>query len=334
DTVAMLRDSDLLSEPNYRPSFGTKLYAYSEQINDTLLAEARSVMSGAPLEQTKYTEQEQAAILEMAYEWLNFEFYNQGLNRELIAPRLTNLLIQRSKVKSKSPFMQAESPSASPEKGHASSRVSVSYNHYQDYAERFSLSYRLAYHDLMDASAGFIPAAKISFLDIEVSMDDDNAALLERFYFLDAMSLAPDNRIFDTWSWNLRMGYDRQPDLYKRTSRWFVQGGYGKSWGDPNLLHSYLLASTEINLGDITDSTMEIALGAELGAYWEINSSNKVAISGNVMHLLNVDVSHHSQVNLSWNWALSTNWAIRSQVGYHKWKTEEQLGKLTLYHYF
>jgi len=334
DTVAVLRDSDLLFKPNYRPAFGTKLYAYSEQISDTLLAQARSVMSGAPLDKTKYSEQEQAAILEMAYEWLNFKFYEQGLDRELIAPRLTNLLIQRSKVKVKSPFMAPEIPLESPDKGHASSRLSLSYNYYQDYADSYSLSYRLAYHDLMDASAGFIPAAKISFLDVEVSVDENKATLLERFYFLDAMSLAPDNRIFDSWSWNLRMGYDRQPDQQKRSGRGFVQGGYGKSWGDPNLLHSYLLASTEINLGDITDSAMEIAFGAELGAFWEINSANKVAIAGNVMHLLNADVSHHSNVNLSWNWALSTNWALRSELGYHKWLAEEQLGKLTIYHYF
>jgi hypothetical protein len=334
DTVSVLGDSDLLSEPNYRPAFGTKLYAYSEQMNDVLLAEARSVMSGVALNKTKYTEQEQAAILEMAYEWLNFEFYDQGVSRELIAPRLTDLLIQRSKVKIKSPFLEAKSPSQSPDKGHASSRFSVSYRYDQDYSDRYSLSYRLAYHDLLDASAGFIPAAKISFLDVEVSMDKNNAALLERFYFLDAMSLAPDNRIFDTWSWNLRMGYDRQPDIYKRTSREFIQGGYGKSWGDPNVLHSYLLASTEINIGDITDSGMEIAIGAELGAFWEINSSNKVAIAGNVMHLLNADVSHHGTVDLSWNWALSTNWALRSQVGYHQWITEEKSGKLTIYHYF
>ncbi|PKF60729.1 hypothetical protein CW745_12700 [Psychromonas sp. psych-6C06] len=334
DTVAALRDSQLLQEPNYRAAFGTKLYHYSEQLTDHDLIVAREVMQGAELDSTDYTPEQQAAILEMAYEWLNFEFYDQALNREEIAPQLTKLLIKRSKIKLPSPLSQPLQPEVSPEKGHASSRFGIAYtgsNHYQD---RVSVAYRMAYHDLLDQSAGFIPGAQISFLDIEASVDKHANSRVEKLYLIDAMSLAVDNRIFDSWAWNLRIGYDRQADTTKQSGHWFTQGGYGKSLGDPNHLQTYLLGSFALNAGDITNDTLEVGLGAEFGAIWQVNSVNKIALTGNVMYLIDSDIDYHSQIDLGWNWSFERNWALRSHLKYQQWRENDSQFKINLYHYF
>lgn len=334
DTVAVLRDNKLLQKPKYRPAFGTRLFFYSEQMSDHDLQTARSVMEGKSFDTTNVPPQQAAAILEMAYEWLNFEFYDQGLGRDVIAPRLTQLLIQRSKIKSPSPFIQPLRPQASPEQGHGSSRIGLSVTDYKNNPTRYSFSYRLAYHDLLDKSTGYIPGAQISFLDLEASIDEYAKSRIERFYFLDAMSLAPDNRIFDSWSWNIRMGYDRQADTLKQSGRWFAQGGYGKSFGNPNSLHTYMLGSFELNSGDITNRSLEVGLGSEFGAVWQINNNNKVAVTGNLMRLLNSDVKYHNQVGLAWNWAFATNWALRSNISQQRWRNEDVMTKLTLQHYF
>lgn len=334
DTVAVLRDKKLLQKPKYRPAFGTKLFFYSEQMSDQDLQTARSIMEGKAFDTTSVPPQQAAAILEMAYEWLNFEFYDQGLERDIIAPRLTQLLIQRSKIKCSSPFIQPPRPQASPEQGHGSSRFGLSISDYKNNATRYGFSYRLAYHDLLDKSAGYIPGAQISFLDVEASIDEYAKSQVEHFYFLDAMSLAPDNRIFDSWSWNMRMGYDRQADTFKQSGRWFTQGGYGKSFGNPNSLHAYMLGSFELNGGDITNRSVEVGLGSEFGAVWQINNSNKVTVTGNIMRLLNSDVKYHNQIGLSWNWAFATNWALRSNISQQRWRSEDVIAKLTLQHYF
>ena len=334
DTVSVLRGKQLLQEADYRPAFGTKLFYYSEQISDQYLQTARSIMEGESFDTAGYTAEQTAAILEMAYEWLNFEFYDQGLNRDIIAPRLTELLIQRSKIKSPSPFTQPPQPLVTPDQGHASSRFGLSVTDYKDYATGYSFSYRLAYHDLLDQSAGFIPAAQISFLDIEASIDDNAIGRVERLYILDAMSLAPDNRVFDSWSWNMRMGYDRQPDISRRSSRWFMQGGYGKSLGDPNKLHTYFLGSLELNAGDITTRTLEPGLGSEFGSIWQVNKSNKVALTGNMMWLVNSDINYRSQLAFNWNWSFATNWALRSKISHQQWHAEDVIAQLTLHHYF
>lgn len=334
DTVAVLRDNQLLQEPNYRPAFGTKLFHYSQQLSDLELESARSLMEGGEIDESAYTIQQKAAILEMAYEWLNFEFYDQGLNRDIVAPRTNRLLMARSRIKLLSPFTQPLRPDISPEQGHGSSRFGVSIADTDRDQARYSISYRLAYHDLLDQSAGFIPGAKISFFDIEASINNANNSRLEKLYLIDAMALPVDNRIFDSWSWNLRMGFDRQPEQDTQSGHWFTQGGYGKSIGNPNQLQAYLLGSFELNGGDITDNDLKAGIGSELGAIWQVNTSNKAALMANIMYLPDSDVDYHYQVDLDWNWAFERNWALRSKLRHQKWRAEESMVKLTLYHYF
>ncbi|MFK3864694.1 Lnb N-terminal periplasmic domain-containing protein [Pseudoalteromonas rhizosphaerae] len=333
DTVAVLRNNNLLQTPNYRPAFGTKLYHYSTQMTDEQLSDARALMQGGSLNTRNYSESQLVAILEMAYEWLNFEFYDKNLNREEIAPRLAKLLLMRSKYKIASPFTKPNRPAASPEQGHGSSKITLARTHYNQQSDLTSFAYRLAYHDLLDTSAGFIPGAQISFFDIEGAIKDNGNTQLEHFYLLDAMSLAPDNRIFDSWSWNLKMGFDRQPNNDFQQGRWFTKGGYGKSIGNPNTLHGYLLAQVEFNNGDITDK-LTTGFGTEAGVIWQINNSHKLALTTNIMWLVDADVDNHADLTLKWNYALSRNLSIRTELKNQRWYTSSTSAKLAIQYYF
>ena len=333
DTVAALDDNDLLQTPNYRPAFGTKLYHYSTQLNDLQLSDARELMMGNPLNIRNYSEKELVAILEMAYEWLNFEFYDKALNRKVIAPRLTKLLIMRSKYAVPSPLSKPAKPEASPEQGHGSSRLTAKRIQNNQNHNTNNLAYRLAYHDLLDRPAGFIPGAQISFFDLEVSLTDHNTSHVEHFYFLDAMSLAPDNRVFDSWSWNFKLGFDRQASKNKRLGRFFSKGGYGKSYGNPNNVHGYILGQFELNNGDITDQ-LSLGVGTELGLIWQVNNKNKLALTGNLFWLSNNAVNRHSETSLTWNYAFMQNIAVRAQIKHEKWHASNISAILALQFYF
>jgi len=333
DTVAVLRNNNLLQTPNYRPAFGTKLYHYSTQMTDEQLNDARALMQGEPLNTRNYSQLQLVAILEMAYEWLNFEFYDKALDREEIAPRLTKLLLMRSKYKVASPFTKPERPKASPEQGHGSSKITLARTHYNRHSDLTSFAYRLAYHDLLDTSAGFIPGAQISFFDIEGAINDEGNTRLEHFYLLDAMSLAPDNRVFDSWSWNLKMGFDRQPNNNIQQGRWFTKGGYGKSIGNPNTLHGYLLAQIELNNGDITNK-LTAGVGSEAGAVWQINNSHKLALTTNVTWLIDGEVDKHTDLALKWNYSLSRNLSIRTEIKNQHWYTSSTSAKFAIQYYF
>ncbi|MEL0631766.1 DUF4105 domain-containing protein [Pseudoalteromonas carrageenovora] len=333
DTVAALRDNNLLQAPNYRPAFGTKLYHYSTQLSDQQLSDARALMQGKPLNTRNYSEQELVAILEMAYEWLNFEFYDKALNREEIAPRLTKLLIMRSKYAVPSPLSKPAKPNASPEQGHGSSRLLVKRVHNSNLQHTTNLAYRLAYHDLLDRPAGFIPGAQISFFDLETNLTDNSNTHIEHFYLLDAMSLAPDNRVFDSYSWNIKMGFDRQPSQNKRSGRFFTKGGYGKSYGNPNSVHGYVLGQLELNSGDITNQ-LSVGIGSEAGVIWQANNNHKLALTGNVFWLSDNAASSHSEAALVWNYAVSRNVALRSQIKYEKWHSHNTSASVAMQFYF
>lgn len=202
----------------------------------------------------------------------------------------------------------------------------------KNYGQTTELAYRLAYHDLLDSSAGFIPGAQISFLDINASYTGEHLQL-EHLYLIDAMSLAPDNQVFNTWSWNLRLGFDRTAGNTKRVGRSFVEGGYGKSIGDPNSLHAYLLGTIGLNSGDFSDG-ISPAAGVEGGIIWQLNSAHKFAASGQFQWLANNQQAQRSQSKLSWHWALEKDFALRTEVNYSHWQQADHGVKLALYYYF
>ncbi|MCK8096773.1 DUF4105 domain-containing protein [Pseudoalteromonas sp. 1CM17D] len=333
DTVAVLRDNNLLQTPNYRPAFGTKLFHYSTQLSDQQLSDARALMQGKPLNTRNYSQQELVAILEMAYEWLNFEFYDKALNREEIAPRLTKLLLMRSKYAVPSPLSKPAKPKASPEQGHGSSRLTAKRVQNNNQQNTTNVAYRLAYHDLLDRPAGFIPGAQISFFDLSANLSDSGNSQIEHFYLLDAMSLAPDNRVFDSWSWNIKMGFDRQPSPNKRSGRFFTKGGYGKSYGNPNSVHGYILGQFELNTGDITNQ-LSVGLGSEAGVIWQVNNNHKLALTGNMFWLSNNNANNHSEAALTWSYALSRNIALRSQIKHEKWHSYNTAASFAVQFYF
>ncbi|OHY93669.1 hypothetical protein BI375_18710 [Vibrio rotiferianus] len=334
DTVSTLADSHLLDEPEYRAAFGTRLLHQSNEIDEDLFQAAIKAKQGEYPSAAKFTDEERAAILEFAYEWLNYELYDDGLERDPTAKQLTQLLYQRSRIKADSPFSPVEVPKVSPEKGHASARVGLSYQYNDGATNRTLFHWRAAYHDLLDSQAGFIPGAKISFLDTTLSIDQASNARLENFQLLDAMALAPGNRVFDSLAWNIRGGFDRMPAESKLAGRWFAQGGAGKAWGESDKLHLYTLFSLDASAGELTKYDLTVGSGVEAGVLWQATHNHRLALQGQYLYLFDSLVDQNAKATASWNWALSRNWAIRSEVEYQHWSRENTTAKLTGYFYY
>ena len=334
DTVEALNNANLLNVPNYRESFGTRLLHQANEIEPELFEAAVAAKQGRFPTAEQYSDAERAAILEFAYEWLNFELYDLGLERDPTAKRLTELLYQRSRIKIASPFTPSPTPDISPENGHASARTGLSYQYSDHYGQQATLEWRVAYHDLLDSQQGFIPGAKISFLDTQVSIDEQGSSRFDRFYFIDAMALAPSNQIFDSLAWNARIGFDRMPNEGKLESRWFSQGGYGKAWGDAQSQHFYGLISAEISGGELTDYDATLGGGVEVGFVFQLGDSHRLGIDGQYLALIDSQADQNAKATASWHWQLSRNTALRSQVSYLHWGEEELSGKLTAYLYF
>ncbi|MFP2769029.1 DUF4105 domain-containing protein [Oceanisphaera sp. KMM 10153] len=334
DTVETLAKNDLLDVPKYRAAFGTRLLHQANEIEPSLFDAVVKAKNGDYPSSDEFTSSERAAILELAYEWLNFELYDKALERDSTAKRLTRLLHQRSRITVESPFSPVPAPRVSPEQGHASARVGAGLQTSKYSTDKITLEWRAAYHDVLDSQAGFIPGAQISFLDTQLSVDSDRNAKLDRFYFLDAMALAPSNRVFESLAWNARAGFDRKPMNEKQTGRWFVQGGTGKAWGRSDKLHAYSLFSTEISHGELTDHDITVGLGVEAGLLYQTADSHRVGIQGQYLALIDSSAEQDASLMASWHWSFNRNWAVRSQVQYQHWHMEDTTAKLTAYLYY
>lgn len=334
DTVETLAKNGLLEPPKYRPAFGTRLMHQANEIEPSLFDAAVKAKQGEYPSPDQYTPAQRAAILELAYEWLNFELYDQALERQSTAKRLTQLLLQRSRITVESPFSPVAVPPVSPEQGHASARMGLGLQTNKHAANKVTLEWRPAYHDLLDSQAGFIPGAQISFLDTQVSIDREDNAKLDRFYFLDAMALAPSNKVFDSLAWNVRVGFDRKPMAHKQAGRWFAQGGTGKAWGRSDKLHAYSLLATSISHGELTDHDVTAGLGIEAGLLQQVTDHHRVGLQAQYLTLIEASANQDASVTASWHWSFNRNLALRSQVQYQHWHTEDTSAKITAYLYY
>jgi hypothetical protein len=332
DTVSVLRVRQLIENPNYRPAFGTRINHFASELTNSELKQSLEIAKGQTLD-PNLTTIEQIKRLEMAYEVLNFQFYNEHLPRETVAPKLRSLLLQRSQLKEPSPFSAPPKPSLSPELGHGSMRMGEGISTESD-AALATVEWRGSYHDLLDAPGGFVPGAKVTFMDIKIAADENANPSLQHFYLVDAMSLAPNNEIFNSSSWNIRAGSDRQPNGDSWRNRWYVQNGYGKSWGDPSSLHAYLLASGELTSVPGIEQFTSLGAGIEAGINIAQSNEDKWLVSGQYLRHTNQTIYDRRQLSLKWNKVLSRNWAVRSEIGYKKWLSEESYANLSLLHYY
>lgn len=334
DTVTALKDAGLLSAPKYRESFGTRLQHQADEIAPELFDAAIAAKNGDFPSPEQYTDIERAAILELAYEWLNFDLYNQGLERSPTAKRLTQLLYQRSRIKTASPFSKITPPDSSPDQGHGSTRLGLTSSYSSIDDAKLILEWRASYHDLLDSQQGFIPGAKISFLDTKLSINRDSDIKLEQFMLLDAMSLAPNNRVFDNAAWHARAGFERMPVADTREGHWFIQGGYGAAWGDAQTHHYYALASTKASMGELNDHQPVLGMGLEAGAVFQLADSHRFSIEAQWLAMVGAETDYSTIASANWHWQISRNFALRSKLGYEKWLDEEFNGQLTAYIYF
>lgn len=333
DTVNVLVEAGLTQPPQYRAAFGTRLNHQSNLVDERIYRAARRLkQQGVYPTKAEFTEPERAAILEFAYEWLNFELYDDGLDRDATANQLTQILIERSKIDSPSPFPPVTRPESSPEQGHGSARIGITRNLYQHQPHSTSVEWRPAYHDMYDALDGFIPGAQINFLDTKLSLDDNGTSRLEHLHLLDVLALAPSNRVFDSLAWSLKAGFDR-PDA-NTNSRGFIEGGAGKAWGQADGLHFYTLLKGELSHGALTEHDIVPGAGIQSGLFYSVSHKQRIGLSAEWIALAGADANDHFSANATWNWSLNRHTALRATLDYRQWNEEEILSRLSAYFYY
>jgi len=266
DTVrAVSAHADLIASVVYRPARATRLRqslaamdAHERALVDAL-SRGRLAPNDAAL--ASLAPERSAVVLETSQDLAGFR-HAAGKSDVADAGALElELLTARSGLNLPAQEPPVPTPEVRPDEGHGSARLAVGVGRWdgQDYQE---VAFRPAYHDLVDAGAGFVPGAQVEFFNASVHHFADGLTRVENLTPLRLVSLTPRDAFFQTLSWDFATGWQRvrladgaQPLVFG------LGGGGGGAWSNERgtvLGYARLEGATRIGGG--------IGRGYELGA--------------------------------------------------------------------
>ncbi len=324
DTLRALHEiPGLVGEVKYRPALSTTLASQAASLSSNDLNQALRVARGELLmdspEMERAEAQHRARVLQVAHDYLYYQYLGQRMPRETALPRAREILLERSRLGGSADFPPVPRPTTAPDSGHKTRRASVGILA-EDGRNAIHFRLRPAYHDLLDSPEGYGIGAQINFLDVGLSISTDNGdARLEDLRLIDIVSLAPRDAIFKPVSWRFGTGLRRpQDDLFDAQAPGlglYFEGGPGLAWGSAQQLgYVYALGSLDLNRDLQKDHSA--GLGAAAGVllrprpHW-----------GVLVELGTIDYRWGEEARTRWaslgqQWQLDPDFGLRLELGY------------------
>jgi len=180
ETIKSMQQQGLTKAPVYRPALETQLLAQAHQ-HGASLAKVAHQIAMLPIQQSSqilksFTEQDQAKILEMAYDDLYLQFIGRKVEESIAQPQLRQLLALRSQIDLDKQRQEPKRPTKEPTQGHNARNLSLKAGEVQ--GDKFiELGHRQAYHDLIDPQGGYRAGTQLLFLNGNAQWRDDHLKL-------------------------------------------------------------------------------------------------------------------------------------------------------------
>ncbi len=272
DTVRWVIDKNLIDNVEYRASAATavshSLDSLSSQQQLIASALANGYLQPDSPELTALNETDRAAVLDATYDYVRYQSEAGGWPRELAAPLSHSLLRERSTLNAGYPPPPPE-PAVRDDQGHDTFRLSLGGGRTEvgGSSRSFSqLTFRPAYHDLLDPPEGYRPGAQLQFLRLDARYYTDNDELqLEKLTAVEIRSISSRNRFFTPLSWQVSFGGRRTDTGRERVLAPYLDGGAGGSWRIASNTQAFALATADLEIDDDLGRGYDAAPGADLG---------------------------------------------------------------------
>lgn len=232
DTLrAVLEQPGLLKRVTWRAASGTRQAATVARNDRATNRAALALMTQPEAALPALTPVQQARALETAYD----DLYVRHVNREadpLSSPVILRRLLQRrSQMDMPDQRVAPARPAVDPAHGHDTARWSLGFGHDDENSLRIGL--RPAYHDWLDASAGYRAGARVDFLDVNLRAGPSGLGV-QSASVVAIDSLAPANGLRTPLSWSMRLGVDQalsdRPGDPRNHGLAVVEGGAGAAF--------------------------------------------------------------------------------------------------------
>ena len=333
DTVRVIADEpNLVRRTVFRPAAATRLRHRLDAMSPALRAEVMALADGthkpdAP-ELMQLAPAQRADALETAYEYVRYEVAARKRANPEAAALSRELLLARSRVDAPRQEPPVPPPTARPEHGHKTARAALG-GGAEDARGFIDLKWRPAYHDILDADAGYTAGAQINFVDIELRYERAREDVrLERLTLIDIVSLAPRDAFFRPLSWKVGTGVDR---IRRRNDdggadeglAWRVAGGPGWVVGDARAL-VYGFVDGDVVAGGTLAENHSVGVGASVGTLLGFGAHGKLHVFARALdyrlgerHRLR-EAGAEYRVPLSRAHALNFKYTARDDFGEHR----------------
>lgn len=215
DTVQVVYASPgLVKSFHFRPSVRTELFTRLielTEIEKNILAEL--------IEERKFSEKfkkleimRRRLVLDAAIDDMDYLYAVAVQKPESPEWKFKNqILIERSQIDEVTSTLVIPAPQQEePHAGHGSRRLGFGYQNNDQSGNNLLLSYRFAFHDILDPFIGFPEYAQIIFFDLKLAYEEKPKKLeLTEFNLFEVLSLSPYNQFSKSLSWRLKVAVEK-----------------------------------------------------------------------------------------------------------------------------
>ncbi|WMS88729.1 Lnb N-terminal periplasmic domain-containing protein [Pleionea litopenaei] len=312
DVLKSTLRNQLVSKAKYRASLSTELLNQYESLSSIeqqwvmQIIEDQGQLNSAAFQ--ALTDVEKANVYDTLNLWLRYELSDAGESVDRAELGFA-LLRARSKINTPLPTQELSKPEA-PENGHDAYRLGT-WVQYKNNDSALLLSGRVAYHDLLDNSAGYLAGAQIEFLNLSLSVNDTSK--IENLTLLSLKSLSPHNDLMRPLSWSFQVGGKRMHRSSDESDfMQYLDGKVGSTFGSNQSMY-YMLYGVKLTQTNHDSDQPSTLAAINLG--WRSESQYGQWLI-DYEYGRDVDASNLelSSIALSFNANLSKNSAFRVDI--------------------
>ena len=282
ETIKEINKEGLIKSKKYRPSISTKIRHMMEtagsDVREIAVKRAYDEIMPEEIINLDFSEDKKIKALDMATEIIQYRYARNDIDKkEYNAKFLANLSTRSKLGRSLMQGGDVRQPKA-PEAGHDSSRFSLGLGDRE--GESFTeISFRPAYHTLLDPDEGYLEGSQVVFGDITIRYYEENYLKFEKLDVIDLFSLAPRDDFFKPLSWKVKTGIKRRTLPTGDHDQFYLNPGFGLTYKSNWLGLYYILAESDIEFSKHLEKGYSLGVGASTGFVTNIGNHWKILFS-------------------------------------------------------
>jgi hypothetical protein len=313
DTVRLLlMQPGLVSAVRYRPSDWSRLVYKRSRLVPEEVEMAHRIADGESLALPDRLLARQAAILDMAYDALQYRGENKQAERKLLL---------RMRALSETPDSEPPPPPTQPDAGHKTGRIGIGLG--RTAQSRFTeISIRPALHDLVAPDDGYLPNSHLEMFHLRLRYDPrEREAWIEHLGLIHIVSLHPrDPWIKQTsWKMNLRVEPAKERGCVQGSECLYLGMNIGRGvalsgnpgWTALKQAMGYAFVEMEADVGGPFDHRHRLGVGTTAGLLLSVAPVLRLHLGGSSHYFFGGDRHAVHSAQIEQRFSVGKDWEFR-----------------------